>query len=274
MKILALSLISVGLLSGCGENVPQLERPPLRIVATTGILECAVRELLPGEEAEVYVLIPPGSCPGHFDVAPETLVSVRGADVLLYHDFQDGLASRLQSVLPRNAQAVRLESGGSFNLPGKYLSLLDVVSGILTPYLDANSREQIASRLLASKQSLSELAKEMEASRDALNGHKVAVSAMQQEFTEHLGLVAVALLNRSETLTPADWKNLLSTDFHAVIGNLQSDAETAAALAAQTGKPFITLSNFPGAPGFGDSYIDHIRANLKRLRAELVENEQ
>ena len=57
---------------------PRLEaaesEPPV-VVATTTMIG-SMLELLSGEELEIRVLIPPGACPGHFELAREQKHSV------------------------------------------------------------------------------------------------------------------------------------------------------------------------------------------------------
>ena len=55
------------LVAGC-ENKPG-EESRAEVAVTNSYLGCAVRELC-GDDTEVLCLVPPGMCPGHFDISP------------------------------------------------------------------------------------------------------------------------------------------------------------------------------------------------------------
>ena len=64
---------------------------PFRIVTTTSLLKCAVKEV-GGNHVKVSVLIAPGSCPGHYDICPKDFENAVGE--------QSALHSRLRGICP------------------------------------------------------------------------------------------------------------------------------------------------------------------------------
>ena len=68
-----------------GSQAAGRKRPA--VTATTTMIG-SMLDLLSGGELEIRVLIPPGSCPGHFDLKPADAVHLSQADLVIRHDFQ------------------------------------------------------------------------------------------------------------------------------------------------------------------------------------------
>ena len=74
--------------------------PPVRggetIVVTTSLLQDVVERLLPEDSGlQVFRLIPPGACPGHFDLQPSVRYPLVNARLLFRHEFQEALADKV-----------------------------------------------------------------------------------------------------------------------------------------------------------------------------------
>jgi ABC-type Zn uptake system ZnuABC Zn-binding protein ZnuA len=61
------------------------------------MFECVVVELA-GDGVAIMRLAEPGMCPGHFDMRPSQVESLRGCRVLLRLDFQQSLDRKLAGV--------------------------------------------------------------------------------------------------------------------------------------------------------------------------------
>jgi hypothetical protein len=240
---------------------------PPTLVVTTSMLEIAARELLPADgEIRVVTLIPPGSCPGHFDLSPRLLPELQAAVAVIRHDYQAPLGAQIERLAGPGLGVVAVRGEGSLTVPAHYLGLVRQVSlelGRRFPEKEgtfAAAVEQTGVRL-------GRLEGEVEARPSPWRGARVVASAQQAELCSWLGLEVVAELGRAEDTVPRDLETLLSADPALVVGNLQEGTEAASGLSERLGRPLAVLSNFPGAPGYGSSFDDLLRANLERLDA-------
>lgn len=243
-----------------------VERPT--VVVTTTMLESAVRELVPAEEAEVLVLAPPGACPGHFDLSPRQLPVLRGADLILRHPFQAGLQAQLEKagVDPEAIEVVTEED--SLLLPERYLELVASLAGSLgrvAPFPD-----RVPGRVETVRERLERLEAELRGRADVLRGAAVLASARQRDYCGWLGLDVVGSLGRPEDLHPRELASLMSADPEAVVGNLQEGTRAAESLASRLEVPLAVLSAFPDADGWEDGYDALLRGNLLRLEEALA----
>ena len=69
-------LLMTGLLSGCAEMIP----PRLKVVTGTSLIANIVEDIS-GDKVVVRNVIPPGSCPGHYDIKPGEIETLAEGDV-------------------------------------------------------------------------------------------------------------------------------------------------------------------------------------------------
>ncbi len=237
------------------------------VVVTTSMLEAAARELLPSEaDLELVSLAPPGTCPGHFDLSPRMVPLLHRADVLVRHDFQAGLDERLRALGLDSLRVVPAAAEGSLLVPASYLRLVDQIESALAAELPSRTADLSAARA-ATAARLARLEAEVRAIAAPWRGRRVLAGTQQAAFCRWLGLEVIGRFDRPEQMSPRELEELLALAPEAVVGNLQSDAETATALGARLGVGVAVLSNFPGAPGYGATYDDLVRADLERLAA-------
>jgi len=240
---------------------------PSTLVVTTSLLEAAARELLPpGDPVAVASLVPPGTCPGHFDLSPRMVPELRDALVVVRHDFQAGLDEQLGRIGVGDARVVSVQGRGSLLVPGHYLDLVGQIAAEIGRRLPQRQAELDAavSRVAAR---LGRLEQEVRGRPSPWAGAPVIASAHQAELCDWLGLEVVARLRRAEDTTPRELEGLLALDPALVVGNLQEGPQAALVLGERLGRPVAVLSNFPGAPGYGATYDDLLRSNLDRLDA-------
>ena len=91
---LPLILLAIGM-SGCGGSLasPAPEPPRPQVVVSSSLLYAMVHSLA-GPETELYLLVPAGSCPGHYDLAPADALAIQRCDLALTHAFQKDLRTR------------------------------------------------------------------------------------------------------------------------------------------------------------------------------------
>lgn len=255
-KLLCLSVLTVAM---------TLAAAPVDIVVSTSMLEAAVRDLgLPREQLAITRLVPPGSCPGHFDVSPGIVPILRNAKVLLLHDYQKALTDRIRSLVGDHAGILVVSQQGSLLIPERYGELVSSVGETLAEALPGAN-----GRIAAAKELLTDLLKDMEFTMrkraEAWRGVPVIASVQQRQFCEWLGFEVVGILPRPEDLSPRELGILTGLQADLVVGNLQSDGDAARVLAARMQRPVAILSNFPDMNGSDSPYRRLLERNLDAL---------
>lgn len=239
----------------------------ITLVVTTSILEQAVRELGSAAEGiEVVRLIPPGSCPGHFDLSPRSLPALRAATVIVRHEFQGILEEKLLAMGVADATVVVADAGGSLLIPEHYGRLVRRVGEIVADLLPER-RERIDDAVTGVDARLSTLQDQCRRRSRPWRGAPVIAAFQQAEFTRWLGLDVEAVIGRPEDTSPRDLEALLGESPDLVVANLQEGLEAAETVADRLAVPLVVFSNFPGAEGYGLGYDDLVKSNLDRLDA-------
>jgi len=260
------SLLAVLLLTGVAlalhASRPQSSRG---IVVTTTMLECAAKELLPADSGiPVLALIPPGSCPGHFDVPPSVVPALRSAAVVVAHDYQQDLAGKLTELGPPGMKLVQIETKGSLLIPAHHLRVTQQLSDVLVVAYP-NHEAQIRAALKTVERRTNECSQKVAERSASWEGTPVIASAMQRQFCEWLKLQVVGQVARPEDVTPAELQALLNSKPALVVGNLQEGLRAAQAVAERLNVPLVVFSNFPDAEGYGHGYEALLNENLRRL---------
>jgi zinc transport system substrate-binding protein len=235
------------------------------IVVTTSMLEEAVRDL--GDAADgvnVVRLVPPGSCPGHFDLSPRAVPSLRSANAIVRHDFQGFLESKLLDMGVEDATVLVAEADGSLLVPSNYVALVRRMAGILAELLPER-REALTAAAGDVGRRVERLEGLLRSRPAPWRGTPVIASFQQAAFSRWLGLDVVAEIGRPEDLTPRDLEQLLGHRPALVVGNLQEGLQSASTVADRLAVPLVVFSNFPGADGYGDRYDELLSSNLERL---------
>lgn len=223
------------------------------IVAGTALMQCAVQDLIPGA-AVPPALIPPGSCPGHYDMRPGDIQRVAACDALLIHPWQETQANVASVVraagIPRDKVYV-VPVPGNWMVPDAYAEALEAVAEILaTESLGPNDlsdrAEQRSNEVLSLGRNLQDRLRSAGAANTV-----VMCQDMIRPFVEWAGFAVAGPFGRSEDLSAGDVEALarLGTDqgVTLVIDNLQSgDEKMGEAVARELGADRVVISNFPG----------------------------
>lgn len=240
------------------------------VVVTTTMLETAVRDAFPadkGEGLETRLLIPPGGCPGHFDLSPGFLPLLRRADLILIHEYQDDLRGKISSLTGSDSKIISVSDNGSPLIPDNYRTLLEEVQkkAAAAGADMAGSHDSPGSGEAGIYHTLGTLKEEAGGLRSEFKDVRVIASGHQSAFCRWLGFDVRGTMKRSENMTPGDLRRLLQEEADLVVANLQSGTQAARTLAERKGIPLVILSNFPKAGGFGDDFPSLFRTNLKKL---------
>lgn len=249
---------------------------PMRIMATTSLLECAVREI-GGERVKVGTLIGPGSCPGHYDIRPEDMKSLRLSKVLFTHGYEGFVPSMMDSVGRRKPKQVSISVEGNWMVPSVYGSALGKVADALCETDPAHSEEyrKTVARLKIKYEKLDDELKKLLVEAGA-QGAPALCSDQQADVAKWMGLNVVDIYPRSEQFTPVLLHHMTDigrkNEVKICVDNLQSGPTAGLPLARDIGAAHVTLSNFPGGFADTDAWSECVKDNVRRVIEGLSAN--
>ncbi len=244
---------------------------PVVIVTTTAI-ESIVSEVGKGS-LEVISLIPPNSCPGHFDLKPSDAVKLNSADLLLAHSFEKETFLKKVSGLRQKKSALQIvvvTVEGSWMVPDIHLAAVDEITKMLKEQFprQAGNFELNASRY---KKKIEAEAKRIRAQAYEMGFEKInaAASNMQKDLLIWFGIKVVAVYGREDEISALELQRLIEQarfyNVSIVVDNLQSAAEAGKPIADELGIAHIVLSNFPGFYAGEVSYLGTLKENAQKL---------
>jgi zinc transport system substrate-binding protein len=241
---------------------------PLRLTATTTLLSSLLKDI-GGERVQVNVLIPPASCPGHFDLRPSDVAAISRSGVLFAHQFER-FVEHVGEVTGKQVRVYRIAVPGNWLVPGTYVQAAEKVAAILSQ-IDPTGRAIYQRNLKQLRLRAIRLNAELQTRLKQAGAPNVPVvgSEMLDPLLRWMGLKVVATYGRAEDLTPAEWQRVTASARRAgarlVIDNLQSGANTGAELAHELGAQHVTLSNFPGGFENTSGWEGCLRENVRRV---------
>ena len=242
-----LLLASLFTLSSCNQQTAD-------IMAGSSLIADIIQDIADGK-LTAYTLIPPGMCPGHYDVKPSDVERLANSEVLIIHNWQQNMKNITELV----------EAADN---PDLVIKVIDVPDMPMVPQVQAETTDKIAQALgeidpenaayyqeKATERTQAILAKGEEVQdklQDAnVSGVKVLCVEYQAGFAEWAGFNVVATYGRPEDLSPTDVNQLVTEAKQAgvalVIDNLQSGTATLGEAIKQDVEAIpVTISNFPG----------------------------
>ncbi|OIQ08048.1 manganese ABC transporter substrate-binding lipoprotein precursor [Moorella thermoacetica] len=263
-----LLILALFITTGCNSKQPGSK---LKVVTGTSLLMTAVQEV-GGDRVEVKNIIPPASCPGHFDIKPSDVAMLGQARVFLMHDWQGQLFTQelVASVKNPKLEVVPVAIKGNWMAPPVWQQALQTVAGILGEKDPAN-KEYYQTNAQKAIDQAAKAGQEMQGRLQAAGSGKVKVlcSNQQEGFVRWAGLQVVDTYGRPEELTPQKVKELVDKGRQAgvklIIDNLQSGPDAGTGIAKELGVPQVTLSNFPGGLPGTDEWEPAVRKNVDLL---------
>jgi hypothetical protein len=178
------------------------------------------------------------------------------------HDYQGVLDEKIRQMGAGEVVPFAVKTPGSLLIPDNYLEVVRQVASALRGKLPGFPKE-----MLAVEERLKRLAREFRERPRPWDGRPAIASHNQKLFAEWLGLKVTGILKRPDDVTPADLERLMACEAEVVVANLQEGAQAALSLAERRKIPSAVFSNFPGAEGYGKTYDDLLRENIRRLEA-------
>lgn len=244
------SLIVLFELTGCGEDKSAPSATDQQALAvTTSMIECACRDV-GGDAFQIVRMLPPGGCPGHFDISPRMIDRLRDAALLFRFDFQGGLDDQLDRLVERGLTIVEIAPGGGLLCPESYVTICRQVCDALSKRWPDRA-EVFRKRLDRTERRITKLAEQgrRHIAETGLVGAKVLASEHQKAFCTWLGLDVVGTFPRGELARISEVLDSLTAaqtgHVKLVVGNLQEGTRVSDTLADRLGVPTVVFSNFP-----------------------------
>jgi zinc transport system substrate-binding protein len=252
--------------------------PSVEVMAGSSQIASAVRDIADGK-LEVSSAVPPGMCPGHYDVKPGDIEALSNSDLFIIHNWQQKMANITGLIEAANNPDLPVRVIDIMDapmLPSYQIVMVDKISLILSEIYPGDSdyyQESAANR----KEVIS--AKEVEL-KDRLknanvSGIKVLCAEMQAGFIKWVGFDVIASYGRPEELSAGEMEELLTKGNQAgvllVIDNLQSGGtENSEGIARDTGAMQVVISNFPGGFENTETWDKAVDKNIDLLLEALA----
>jgi len=253
--------------------------PSTDIMAGSSLIANIIQDVA-GDKLETRTLIPPGVCPGHYDVKISDIEALANSKALFIHNFQqtyENITGAIEAAENTDLIIVVLNVTGNWMVPavqveaiGKIAQALGEIDPENAAYYAGNATER-AQAILAYGEQVKDRLQDA-----AVDGVKVICAEMQAGFVSWAGFDIVATFGRPEDLTLAQVAALIDQAEQAgvalVIDNLQSGSTTLGASLGQDIEAIpVTISNFPGGLENTETWEKAIDRNVDLLLAALNE---
>lgn len=218
----------------------------------------------------VHLIVPPGSCPGHYDLRPSQLALLRASRVTVFFDFQASMAERLRATALTECRLIILAPKGGLCVPDTYRAMAHELASELARG-DSTLSASLEKRLRELDANLEDLARALreQVKNSPWASAPVLASVHQKAFCEWLGLRVVATIPAADTATPAQVERILAQAraerVRAVVANRQEGTKAAEAMAASLNVPVVEFSNFPDEATSEPDFAALVRQNVTRL---------
>jgi zinc transport system substrate-binding protein len=252
------------------------------IMAGSSLIANIIQDVA-GDKVETRTLIPPGVCPGHYDVKPSDIVALANSKALIIHNYQENfenITGLIEAAENPDLTVTVINVTGNWMVPAVQAEAVDKIAqalGEIDPenaaYYEGKAAER-AQAILAKGEDV-----ESELQGAGVEGVKVICADMQVGFVGWAGFNITAIYGRPEELSVADVEQLVTDAKEAgvalVIDNLQSGATaTSETMAQDIGAIQVTISNFPGGFENTETWEKTIDKNVDLLLEALNEWEE
>jgi len=252
------------------------------IMAGTSLIANIIQDIA-DDKLETRTLIPPGTCPGHYDVKPSDIEALANSKALFIHNYQENfenITGLVEAAENPNLIIKVLNVTGNWMVPAVQAEAVDKIAQALGE-IDPENAAYYEGKAAERAQAILTKGEEVEDTlSDAEVGNVTVICAeMQAGFISWAGFNITATYGRPEELSPADVEQLIIDAKEAgvalVIDNLQSGATaTSETMAQDIGAVQVTISNFPGGFENTETWEKTIGKNVDLLLEALNEWEE
>lgn len=234
-----------------------------RIITSDTILSGMITSLVPVRGYGVEAILPPGQCPGHYDVKLSDIEKMKQAALTVSFkgmSFMDKASSG-------GGSQIILDAGGrNWMAPDSYVYGL----GLLAEELSKRFPEDKTAITARKEQAIREIRSEARVLTDktkqaGIFGKSVIASSMQKEPVEWMGFRVIAEYGRPEAMSAREVVRLTKTgrgqNAILVVDNMQSGPDTGRGIAETLKIPHVVLTNFPSEKG----YLATLRENVDSI---------
>jgi ABC-type Zn uptake system ZnuABC Zn-binding protein ZnuA len=214
-------------------------------------------------------MLPPGQCPGHYDVKLSDIEKMKRAALTL--SFK-GIPFMNKTVLEVRAQLLVDAEDRNWMVPDSYIYGLSLLADGLSKHFPED-RDEIMRR---KNDAIREVRAEANTLTEKINkrggiGKPVIASSMQKQTLHWMGFHVVGEYGRPEAISAREVVQLskIGKDQRviAVVDNLQSGPDTGKGIAEALGVPHIILTNFPSEEG----YLVTLGENVNKMLSAVVQ---
>lgn len=256
--------------AGCSKSSKDGNAQSMRYIVTSDtILSGMVAALLPPNRYSVEAMLPPGQCPGHYDVKLSDIEKMKRAALTL--SFK-GIPFMNKTVLEVRAQLLVDAEDRNWMVPDLYIYGLSLLADGLSKHFPED-RDEIMRR---KNDAIREVRAEANTLTEKINkrggiGKPVIASSMQKQTLHWMGFHVVGEYGRPEAISAREVVQLskIGKDQRviAVVDNLQSGPDTGKGIAEALGVPHIILTNFPSEEG----YLVTLGENVNKMLSAVVQ---
>jgi len=272
MRIKTILVLAVMLLTGLcvmekGEAVAGNTKTHYLIIASDTLLSGMAEALVPNRRYSVEAILPPGQCPGHYDVKLSDIEKAQKADLVISFRATPFM-EKVNAGSPR--RLVMDNDERNWMAPDSYILGLSRMADELALRFPADRYEILQKKDAAVRQIRSEAKKlRYKAEQAGLPGRAVLASSLQKEPLEWMGLRVAGVYGRPESMSAREVIRLIrmgrEQGIIAVVDNLQSGPDAGLRIAETLGKPHVVLNNFPSERGYLATLQENVDAVLTAL---------
>lgn len=251
---------------GCKDKTSDTPQP--EIAVANSYIGAALRDLC-GNQQQVFDLVPPGMCPGHFDISPSQVNTLCNCKILFVFDFQKNIEKAIPRIRERGLKVCKITPSPGMCIPETYLSIVKQTADVLSQQYPLKENKFV-SRVNEIEKRLQNLSQDItdRVKKSGLLDTKVITSQHQAEFVKWLGLDCVSAFAGRDTITPAqidqNLREAKQNQIQFIIANKQEGTEMAETIAEYLKVKYVVFSNFPG--------IDRPKASIPEYDYLVVEN--
>jgi zinc transport system substrate-binding protein len=269
--LIVLTAVLFGASTASGSMASAQPVARLKIVATTSLIAEIVADV-GGDAVEVVTLIPPASCPGHFDVKPSDMRILADARVFFLHHWQGRSFSDniiRASGNPSLTKAV-LDVPGNWMAPLVQVAATERIAAVLAEADPARADDYraVAVRRTVEVQKVG-AAQSQRLDQAGVRDIRVLANDMQADFIRWAGFHVVGVFGRGEDMSPREVEDAIRSGrdqaVRLVIDNLQSGKQAGLGIAKEIGAVQVTLSNFPGGFEGTENWEKSVERNIDLL---------
>ena len=260
----------------------QRAHPSADIMTGSSFITNIIQDVADGK-VEPRTFIPPGMCPGHYDVKPSDIEALANSKAFFIHNYQqnyENITGLIEAVENPDLIITVINITGNWMTPPAQAEAVGKIAQALGE-IDADNAAYYQEKAADREQAILTYGDDVktELQEAGVEGVKVICAEMQAGFVRWAGFNITATFGRPEDLSPAQIADLIDNAQESgvtlMIDNLQSSSTTLGASMEQDIEAIpVTISNFPGGLENTETWEKAIDKNVDLLLEALNEWEE